>query len=65
MSDDIVKFLAMGGYAQYVWPSYFIVLAAIVLNIVWTRRALARAKLEARKRLAMSAPAAGAKGELA
>jgi heme exporter protein CcmD len=60
MSD----FLAMGGYAQYVWPSYVVVLAAIVLNIVWARRALARARLEARKRLAMNpATPAGAKGE--
>jgi heme exporter protein CcmD len=48
------EFLAMGGYAQYVWPAYAIVLAAIVLNIVWARRALARARAEARKRLAMS-----------
>ena len=59
MSD----FLSMGGYAQYVWPSYAVVLAAIVLNIVWTRRALTRARLEARKRLAMSPPPAGAKGD--
>jgi heme exporter protein CcmD len=65
MSGGVMGFLAMGGYAQYVWPSYFIVLAAILLNIVWARRALARAKLEARKRLAMSAPPANAKGELA
>jgi len=65
MSAGVMEFLSMGGYAQYVWPSYLIVLAAIVLNIVWARRALARAKLDARKRLAMSAPPAGAKGELA
>jgi heme exporter protein CcmD len=58
------EFLAMGGYAQYVWPAYVIVLAAIVLNIVWARRALARARAEARKRLAMSRSAA-AKGEAA
>lgn len=54
MSAEIMKFLSMGGYAQYVWPAYGIVLAAIVLNIVWARRALARAQAEARKRLAMS-----------
>ena len=60
MSD----FLAMGGYAQYVWPSYAVVLAAIVLNVWWARRALDRARLEARKRLAMNPPPAGAaKGE--
>jgi heme exporter protein D len=56
------EFLAMGGYAQYVWPSYAIVLAAILLNIVWARRALARARVEARKRLAMN-PRSDPKGD--
>jgi heme exporter protein D len=46
-------FLAMGGYAQYVWPSYALVLLAIVLNIVWARRALQRAQQDARRRLAV------------
>jgi heme exporter protein D len=50
---SIPEFLAMGGYARYVWPSYALVLAAIVLNIVWARRALKRARLEARRRVAM------------
>ena len=50
---SIPEFLAMGGYARYVWPSYALVLAAIVLNIVWARRALRRARLEARRRVAM------------
>ncbi len=45
-------FLAMGGYAGYLWPSYGITLLAVVLNIVWAKRALARAKLDARRRLA-------------
>ncbi len=49
----MIEFLAMGGYAQYVWPSYGLVIAAIVLNIVWARRALAQAKVDARRRLAM------------
>jgi heme exporter protein CcmD len=52
---SIPEFLAMGGYARYVWPSYALVLAAIVLNIVWARRALKRARLEARRRVAMKA----------
>jgi len=47
------EFLAMGGYARYVWPSYVLVIGAIVLNIVWARRALQRARAEARRRLAM------------
>jgi heme exporter protein CcmD len=47
------EFFAMGGYARYVWPSYALVLGAIALNIVWARRALRRARLEARRRVAM------------
>jgi heme exporter protein CcmD len=43
----------MGGYAAYVWPSYGLTLAIIVLNIVWARRLLARSRQEARRRLAM------------
>ena len=44
-------FLRMGGYAAFVWPSYLITLAIVVLNIIWARRALARASAEARRRL--------------
>jgi heme exporter protein D len=47
------EFLYMGGYAAYVWPSYGLTLAVIVLNIVWARRLLARSREEARRRLAM------------
>lgn len=47
------EFLAMGGYAKYVWPSYALVIGAIALNIVWARRALARARADAKRRLAM------------
>jgi heme exporter protein D len=50
---SVAEFFAMGGYARYVWPSYALVLAAIVVNIVWARRALKRARLEARRRVAM------------
>ena len=45
------EFLNMGGYAAYVWPSYGLTLAVIVLNIVWARRLLARSRVEARRRL--------------
>jgi len=48
-----MEFLEMGGYARYVWSSYAIVLVAIVLNIVWARRALKRAQAEARRRVTM------------
>ena len=54
----MIEFLDMGGYARYVWPSYGLVLAAIVLNIYWARRALKRARAEARKRVAMKGDAA-------
>ena len=46
-------FFGMGGYAVFVWPAYAVTLAAIVLNIVWARRALSRSREEARRRLAM------------
>lgn len=46
-------FLEMGGYAAYVWPAYAITFAVIALNVVWARRALARSRAEARRRLAL------------
>lgn len=46
------QFLDMGGYAVFVWPAYGITLAVVVLNVVWARRALARARAGARRRLA-------------
>jgi heme exporter protein D len=49
MSD----FLDMGGYAAFVWPAYGLTFAVVILNIVWARRALSRARAAARRRLAM------------
>lgn len=46
------EFLDMGGYAAFVWPSYAVTLTVVVLNIVWARRSLARARAAARRRLA-------------
>jgi heme exporter protein CcmD len=46
-------FLAMGGYAGYVWSSYGLTFLAVVLNVVWARRLLVRAKTDARRRIAM------------
>ena len=44
----MAKFLAMGGYAAYVWPAYGISFVAIVAAIIFTiagyRNALARAR---------------------
>ena len=51
-------FLRMGGYAQYLWPAYGIAFAVVILNIFWARRMLARARAEARRRVAV-------RGELA
>jgi heme exporter protein D len=44
-------FLDMGGYAAYVWPAYAVTFAVLILNVIWARRALARARAEARRRL--------------
>jgi heme exporter protein CcmD len=46
------EFFDMGGYAAFVWPSYAITFAVIGLNVYWARRALARARVAARRRLA-------------
>jgi heme exporter protein CcmD len=46
------EFFDMGGYAAFVWPSYAITLVVIVLNIVWARGLLARARTSALRRLA-------------
>ena len=51
----VSEFFDMGGYAWYVWPSYVLTLAVVVLNIVWARRLLAKSREEARRRLAMRA----------
>lgn len=41
----------MGGYARFVWPSYFLTFAVVLLNVYWARRAHRRALDEARRRL--------------
>jgi heme exporter protein CcmD len=51
------EYLDMGGYARYVWPAYFIVIAAIIGNIISARRALKRARIEAQRRLATKSSA--------
>jgi heme exporter protein D len=47
------EFFEMGGYAAFVWPSYALVFAAVVLNVVWARRAHRRAIAEAKRRIAV------------
>ena len=51
------EFFDMGGYAAFVWPAYLVTLVVVVLNIVWARRALARSRTEARRRLQMQGEA--------
>ncbi|RMF99280.1 MAG: heme exporter protein CcmD [Gammaproteobacteria bacterium] len=36
----MTEFLAMGGYAQYVWPTYGLTLIVVVINVVAARRRL-------------------------
>lgn len=47
-------FLAMGGYAAYVWPCVGIALATLCWNVWSARRAQARALLRARRSIAMA-----------
>ncbi|MGH8227013.1 MAG: heme exporter protein CcmD [Steroidobacteraceae bacterium] len=49
----VTAFLRMGGYAQYLWPAFGITFAVVILNIIWARRLLARARREARRRIAV------------
>ncbi len=35
-----MDFLAMGGYAEYVWPAYGLTLMVIVINMIAARRRL-------------------------
>jgi len=49
----MTHFLHMGGYAAFVWPSYGVMLLAVVLNIIWARSVLARSRTEARRRAAI------------
>jgi heme exporter protein D len=46
------EFLAMGGYAAYVWPSYILTFAVVFANVVWARRAARRARAAAMRAIA-------------
>ncbi len=48
------EFLAMGGYAQFVWPSYAITILAFAVNIWLARRAHRMALETARRRASTS-----------
>lgn len=49
----MMEFLEMGGYARFVWPSYALTFAVVLLNVYWARRSLESAREQARRRLAM------------
>jgi heme exporter protein D len=48
---SIAHFLAMGGYAVYLWPCYALTAIVVAFNLAAARRSLRRAQLEARRRL--------------
>ncbi len=48
------EFLAMGGYARFVWPAYAITFAVVLINVALARRAHTAARAEARRRLALA-----------
>ena len=51
MDRSLTDFLAMGGYAPYVWASYGAWCVVMLLNILGARQALAGAREQARRRL--------------
>jgi heme exporter protein CcmD len=54
---NVDAFLSMGGYAEFVWPSYAVVLTVLIWNVIAARRSHRRAAEEARRRLQMSGTA--------
>jgi heme exporter protein CcmD len=53
----MMKFLAMGGYARYVWPCYALTALVVGLNIRWALRSLRAAQSAARRRIASAVAA--------
>ncbi len=49
----MADFFQMRGYAFYVWTAYALGVGALLLNVWWARRNLARARRDARRRAAM------------
>jgi heme exporter protein CcmD len=48
------EFLSMSGYGKYLWPAFALGFGVVVLNLILAMNALARAKVEAKRRLEMS-----------
>jgi heme exporter protein D len=51
---NLPEFLAMGGYAVYVWPSFGLTLIVLIHNVRAARRYHAAAREQAMRRLAAS-----------
>lgn len=47
---NLAHFLAMGGYAVYLWPCYVLTALVVVINLAAARRSLRQAQREARRR---------------
>ena len=52
MMPGLLKWLSMGGYWPYVWPSYALTLLVVWLNIRAARRSHSQALRDARRRMA-------------
>jgi heme exporter protein D len=50
----MAEYFQMSGYAFYVWTSYGLGLAVLLLNAWWAWRNLQQARAGARRRLAMT-----------
>ena len=48
---NLAEFLAMGGYAVYVWPSFGLTLILLIHNVRSARRLHANAREQALRRL--------------
>ena len=55
---NLARFLAMGGYAAYVWPSFGLVVMLLIYNVRAARRYHANARAQALHRA--NAPRKGA-----
>lgn len=53
----MAEFFHMSGYAFYVWTSFGLGVAGLLLNAWWARRNLQRERVAARRRLATREPA--------
>jgi heme exporter protein D len=48
---SLAEYLAMGGYAVYVWPSFGLTLAVLIHNVLAARRYHAAAREQALRRV--------------